>query len=119
MSDFFYKKEDGLYSLYEGGECVYCAGEEVALSYVFWEDENGSSRGFINKHGSVENVKSYHDLTTSRYQDLSKTNTELAKIALDVLNETYYISGKFELDDLNNFLSISDSIARWHKKNIA
>lgn len=118
MIDLSYKIEDGVYGLYDGEELIHKAGEEVAISYVYWEDPDGSVRGFINKHGSKENVKLYHDNAVEKYRALSEEGLLFKDTALEMLNQIYFISGKFELEELNKCLAISDYIARWHKNNI-
>ncbi len=119
MSEILYKCINGIYSLYNGGELIYDVGEEVSLSYVYWEDEDGTPRGFINKHGSLDMVKNYHDVSIDQIKLGTESSDELmSAVSLDMLNSYHLISGKFNLEDLNRFVSIGDSIARWHKENI-
>lgn len=117
MTELSYKLKDGIYSLYDGESLIKVIGEEIGISYVFWEDDTGV-RGFINKHGDLDLTKNYHEQMIECYKGVIEKENSLSMVAEDSLREMYYISGKFDLEELNKFLSISDYIARWHKKNI-
>ncbi len=118
MSNFEYKKKGDDYILCNNSEEIYNVGSEIAISYTYWKDEDGNSRGFILKHGAQEMVLEYHNNTVKAYKDQmgEEKNETMNKLAEKILNESFYACGIFELEEINKCLAISDYITKVHEK---
>ncbi|MBM25401.1 MAG: hypothetical protein CL760_06880 [Chloroflexi bacterium] len=93
-------------------------GKEVGLSYTYWRDENGKARGFLYKHGNREDTLTVHNITIEQYKKVSEDET-IGETALKMLQESYFVSGAFDIEELNKCLSISDYVVQMHEKRFA
>lgn len=109
-----YKLENNEYHLYNNGEFILNAGNEVSISYTYSNKDKERRMAVLFKHGSLIEVKKRHDDFINRMMALNESMKE------DVFDtsEQYMITGKFDLEDLNKALSICDYIGIIHEKYI-
>lgn len=121
MSDFKYKKKENDYILCNGSEEIYNVGSEIAISYTYWKDEDGNSRGFVLKHGSQEMVLEYHNNTIKAYKSQigEEKNEVMNKLGEEMLNQSFYACGAFDLEEINKCLAISDYVTKVHEKEFS
>lgn len=110
------KKEENEYLICDGDTVIHRFDGELGVSYNYWKDSNGESRGFLYKYGASDDVKDIHDEMISKLDVIKKTaGSHFSKTAADMIEQSYYVSGHFDLEELNKCLSISDYVVRLHE----
>lgn len=112
-----YKLEDGMYVLYFGDKKNYVIGEEIAISYTYYVKDD-KEIAFLYKIGSPELIQEMHDEVINVLND-SKIDNEIIKEQVqNMKNGMYYISGKFDIEDINKCVQSVDYVKELHKKYI-